>query len=274
MAGVLPKQIVHRRACHTHPLQQYYLYVPGSVRAGAPLMVAVRGTMRGTREVVERFTKLSEAHGAVLVAPCFPLEAFRDYRRLGRSGRGPRADSSLHMVLDEIAWMLGVDTSTIHMFGFAGGAQFVHRYVMAYPRRVARAVATAAGWYTLPDARLRYPYGIGSSRDRPGVRFEPQEFLQVPVTTIVGERDTLTSGVCSAPRVTRQQGANRVDRARVWVGSMRAAARGSRIAPRVTLQLVPGVDHSFTSLVEQGGLGERVFAALFGAGARLTPRSA
>jgi dienelactone hydrolase len=274
MAGMLPRQTVHRRACHGNPMQRYYLYVPGSARDGAPLMVAVRGTTRGTRQVVDRFAALSEASGAVLVAPCFPREPYRDYRRLGRCGHGPRADSALHAILEEMAWMLGTDTSTVHMFGFAGGAQFVHRYVMAYPRRVARAVAAAAGWYTIPDARARYPYGIRPSPELPGVRFDPEAFLQVPVTTIVGDRDVLTSGLCSAPRVTRQQGANRVERARHWVGSMRAAARACRIAPRVTLQLIPGVDHSFTSLVESGGLGERVFSALFGSGARLTPRSA
>lgn len=41
------------------------------------------------------------------------------------------------------------------------GAQFVHRYVTFMPdTRVDRAVSANAGWYTLPDVDVAYPYGL------------------------------------------------------------------------------------------------------------------
>ena len=229
----LPRGQVLRRAREDDPARQYFLRVPIAARP-------------------------------VLVAPYFSHGHSADYQRLGRTGRGPRADAALHAILEEVAWLTGASTARIHLFGFSGGAQFAHRYAMAHPQRVARAVVAASGWYTFPDSRTRFPYGIRSSRDLPGVRFDPEEFLRVPITVIVGDRDTSSEDLRSTRRASRQ-GADRVERARNWVEAMRAAARACRYDPAVTLDLIPGGDHSFASLMESGGLGERVFAALFGA---------
>jgi dienelactone hydrolase len=262
-ASLLPHGRVVRRACHGNPAQEYFVYVPESARECAPVLAAVHGISRNAHELAERFAAHCEERGVLLIAPYFPPEPFRDYQRLGRSGRGPRADAALHAILEEITWLMGADTSRFRLFGFSGGAQFVHRYTMAHPHRVERAVAAAAGWYTFPDARLRYPFGIRPTRELPGVRFDPEEFLSVPITAIVGDRDTLTAELRRTPRVRRMQGETRLERARSWVDSMRAAARAYRVPPRVTLQLVPGGDHSFANLMRCGQLGERVFEALF-----------
>ena len=260
----LPRGQVLRRAREDDPARQYFLRVPIAARPAAPVFVGVHGISRNGNEVANLFARHCDQVGAVLVAPYFSHGHSADYQRLGRTGRGPRADAALHAILEEVAWLTGASTARIHLFGFSGGAQFAHRYAMAHPQRVARAVVAASGWYTFPDSRTRFPYGIRSSRDLPGVRFDPEEFLRVPITVIVGDRDTSSEDLRSTRRASRQ-GADRVERARNWVEAMRAAARACRYDPVVTLDLIPGGDHSFASLMESGGLGERVFAALFGA---------
>jgi pimeloyl-ACP methyl ester carboxylesterase len=160
--------------------------------------------------------------------------------------------------------MTGAATAPMHLFGFSGGAQFAHRFAMAFPHRVARAVIAAAGWYTFPDWRRRYPYGIRASRDLPDVRFDPEEFLQVPITVVVGDRDTTNVDMRSTKRVNRQQGATRIERALNWVNAMHGASRAHHLDPLVTFESIPGGDHSFGDLMRTGGLGDRVFAALFG----------
>jgi pimeloyl-ACP methyl ester carboxylesterase len=237
--------------------------VPATAAAGAPVFVGVHGISRNGLELARLFSEPCDRFGAVLVAPHFSQGHSADYQRLGRVGRGPRADLALHSILEEVALLTGASTAQIHLFGFSGGAQFAHRYTMAHPHRVARAVFSASGWYTFPDARKRFPYGIRISRDLPGVRFDPEEFLQVPVTVIVGDQDTSTEGLRSTRRASRQ-GANRIERARNWVEAMRAAARACRIEPQVKLETIPGGGHSFSALMESGGLGDRTFAALFG----------
>ena len=157
------------------------------------------------------------------------------------------------------------------MFGFSGGGQFVHRYAMVHPDRVARVVIGAAGWYTFPDRDERYPYGLARSKDLRDVRLDPKKFLHVPMTVMVGEQDVTDVDLRTTERVTRQQGVNRLERARNWVTAMRSAARVYRMEPRVTLDLLPGGDHTFVTLMQKGGLAERVFKVLYGDAASARP---
>src|SRR5262245_20073214 len=105
-ASLLPRARVVRRACHGHPGQEYFVYVPESARECAPVLVAVHGISRNAHQLTELFSAFCEPRGVVLVAPYFPPEPFRDYQRLGRSGRGPRADAALHAILEEITWLV------------------------------------------------------------------------------------------------------------------------------------------------------------------------
>jgi pimeloyl-ACP methyl ester carboxylesterase len=260
----LPTQRVLHLVSRFDREQQYFLYLPGSGANHAPVLVTVHGLSRNAEEHANLFASRCEQLGVVLIAPLFPEDRARDYQRLGRWGRGTRADVALESILEEVALMTGAATAPTHLFGFSGGAQFAHRYAMAHPRRVARVVAASAGWYTFPDGRKRYPYGIRASRDLPDVRFDPEEFLQVPITVIVGERDTTNVDMRSTKRVNRQQGPHRLERARKWVDAMHDAARAHHLDPLVTFESIPGGDHSFANLMLTGGLGDRVFAALFG----------
>jgi len=243
--------------------QEYFLYLPGEAGDGAPLLVAVHGISRNAEEHARYFSRFCEAHGVVLVAPHFSEAEFSDYQRLGRVGCGPRADQTLDAILAEVGGLTGAAVGRFHLFGFSGGAQFAHRYTMAYPHRVLGAVTAAAGWYTFPDRRRPYPYGIRSSRDLPGVRFDPEEFLRVPIAVMVGDRDTTAEHLRITPRVTEQQGKTRVERARNWVSAMRAAARAHQLEPRVTFESIPGGDHLVAGLMADARFGERVFAMLF-----------
>jgi pimeloyl-ACP methyl ester carboxylesterase len=159
--------------------------------------------------------------------------------------------------------LTGADVAQIRLFGYSGGAQFAHRYLMAHPERVARAAFAAAGWYTFPDDAQRFPYGIRPIRSLRGVTFNPEKFLRVPVNVLVGERDVDSAKLRRTERTNAQQGANRVERARNWVAAMRAASAVYGIDPRTELTLVPEVDHSFDRFCREGALVDRVFAALF-----------
>ena len=259
----LPRGRVLLRALRSDPFQEYFLYVPDTATAGAPVLVSVHGISRNAHEQAVVFSSLCDEHGMVLVVPVFTAEQHKDYQRLGRRRRGERVDLLLSRFLSEAATLCGADVTQINLFGFSAGAQFAHRYVMAHPHRVARAVVVASGWYTFPDTARKYPYGIRSGRSLPGVDFNPERFLRVPVEVIVGADDTGTANLRRGPRIDAQQGTTRVERARAWVGAMREAATSYGMSPAVTLTEVPGIDHSFTAFCERGGLVDHVRRALF-----------
>ena len=259
-----PRGHLLRRTLRSDPFHDYLLYVPASAAPGAPVLVAVHGVSRNAYEQAVVFSALCDARGAVLLVPIFTRDQHRDYQRLGRKDRGPRVDLLLHRCLSEVASLCGADVTQVRLFGFSGGAQFAHRYVMAHPHRVARAIVAASGWYTFPDRARRYPYGIRLNRSLHGVHFKPELFLRVPVEVLVGSRDVGSTNLRSSPHLEAQQGKNRVERARQWVAAMRAAAAAYGLRPRTSLTEVPEVDHSFTSFCERGALLEHVDRSLFG----------
>lgn len=260
----LPTGRVLRRVLQADPMQEYLLYVPSSGGAEAPIFVAVHGLACNPQELARAFSTNCETAGVVMLAPIFTSEQHADYQRLGRVGRGVRADITLDRCVAEVVTLTNADAEQLHLFGYSGGAQFVHRYLMAHPHRVSAAVVASAGWYTFPDMQARFPYGIRPQRRLPGVNFNPEEFLRVPITVLVGRDDVNAEHLRSTERVNQQQGKNRVERARNWVAAMRAAATAYGYEPQFTYVEVPEVDHSFTKFCERGALPERVFAALFG----------
>ncbi|MFN0058046.1 MAG: PHB depolymerase family esterase [Planctomycetota bacterium] len=260
----LPRGRRLRRALNGDPTQEYILYVPRSAPADARVLVSMHGISRNAHEHASVFTPMCEEYGVVMLVPIFTKDLHKDYQRLGRKGRGSRTDLLLQQFLVEVTFQTGVDASQVYLFGFSAGAQFAHRYAMAHPHRVARAVVAAAGWYTFPDLTQRFPYGIRPVRTLEGVTFNPEEFLRIPMELLIGERDTTTHNVRSTERTVAQQGVNRLDRARRWVAAMGEAATSYFLDCQVTLTEVPGIGHSFTSFCNEGALVERVGRFLFG----------
>jgi poly(3-hydroxybutyrate) depolymerase len=261
--ALIPRHLVVRRTLRTDASQEYLLYVPDTGGRGAPIFISMHGISRNVEEHATLFAPYAERQGVVLVAPYFPPDAHDDYQRLGRKGRGPRADLVLDAIVAEVEALTGARGSTIYLFGFSGGAQFAHRFAMAHPERVARAAVAAAGWYTFPDSGTPYPYGIGPSGELEGVRFDPEAFLRVPITVFVGTEDTGLENLRQNSAVNRQQGATRRERAQNWTTAMRRAAKERGQEPLVTCELVPRIEHSFKQFMLEGGLGDKVFAALF-----------
>ena len=69
--------------------------------------------------------------------------------------------SFIEPIFDEIKESLNYQNNTYDLFGHSGGAQFVHRFVFFKPlSRLNRAISANAGWYTIPDQSIEYPYGV------------------------------------------------------------------------------------------------------------------
>lgn len=261
----LPRGRILHRALRADSNQLYLVYVPARAGPGAPIMVTVHGISRNVDEHAALFAPYAEEHGVVLIAPSFTTARNAGYQRLSEESVGLRADRALDAIVNEVAAATGADGRKFRLFGFSGGAQFAHRYTLAHPERVISAAIGAAGWYTFPDVRTPYPYGLGPSAERSDLHFDPARFLRVPITVFVG-KDDIAGGesLRRNPKVDRQQGTTRVERARRWVAEMNRAARSRGFPARASCQEVAGIEHSFRQFMKEGDLGERVFAALFG----------
>ncbi|MBN8279975.1 MAG: hypothetical protein J0M16_05160 [Gammaproteobacteria bacterium] len=264
--------IVLRRLAGAEPLR-YYAYVPEGFQSGGPLVAVVHGISRNAREHIVAFAPWARRSGIALVAPLFDREHTRDFQQLGWTGAGWRADHLLRRAVDAMAAATGADGARFALFGYSGGAQFSHRYAMAYPREI-RALATcAAGYYTWPTAQMEFPYGLDCRRLGPGVGFSLDDFLAIPTLTTVGLRDTARDhNLRSSPELDALQGADRVERARRWVDALVTATRARQLEPRHAFAGIPGVAHDFRKAIARG-LADLVWPFLAGDPAGLTPHS-
>jgi pimeloyl-ACP methyl ester carboxylesterase len=248
-------RILRARSSGEHALE-YFAYCPASAAPEAPLLVAVHGYSRNAAEQVERWAPLCDATGVVLAAPHFDAERFRTYQVLGAG-----ADHALDALVAESRRNFSMLLGSVALAGFSGGGQFVHRYAMAHPKRVASAAVIASGWFTYPGRELEYPFGTRCARQQVGARMRAEAFLRVPMLVAVGEHDDASDAenLRHSKRLDAQQGASRLERATRWVKAMHDAAAAANCAPRVRLALVPNAAHSFADCMDNG-LGELVFA--------------
>jgi pimeloyl-ACP methyl ester carboxylesterase len=258
-----PARALTRRVLTSDPGQAYVLYAPVSRKPDAPIVVAIHGGSRNALAHARLLAPWAETYGAVLLAPHFSLARYRDYPRLGRSAGGRRADLALHRIVEEAAALTGGSAGRVHLFGYSAGARFAHRYAMAYPHRVACVVVAHAGAYTFPDPERHFPRGIRSTARFPGLRFEPEAFLRVPIRVLAGAVDE-GAGTSGGSRPARAESARRLERAHDWVAAMRAAATARQLEPSVTCEVLADPIRSFRGAVLRGGLGDRAFEAMLG----------
>jgi pimeloyl-ACP methyl ester carboxylesterase len=230
--------------------------------------VFVHGDNRQVEEQARALRVLCDRLRCPLLAPYFSSERHRRYQRLGRGADGLRADRFLDACLDDFFDdFCGKRGVPFYLAGFSGGAQFAHRYAMAHPRRVRHLVAVAAGWYTLPSDNIAFPRGLRTGRSLRGHSLNPEQFLKVPMTVIVGAEDTGTRNLRQSPELDESQGRTRVERARNWVAHLRLAARQYHLPSRVSYLEVPAVGHDFSEFLDRGRLLALIEAALHDSGA-------
>ncbi|UCE31407.1 MAG: hypothetical protein JSW68_00080 [Burkholderiales bacterium] len=234
-----------------------HMVLPSRLQAWTPALVTVHGISRNAGSHARAFASAAATEGWLIVAPQFDARGFRGYQRLAGSGPGPgrvRADLALDALLERVADATGVDTRRFMLFGFSGGAQFAHRYAMLQPGRVSALVLGAAGWYTFPCQRLRFPHGL---RCPPGggACIEPGPALSIPTLVMVGTRDLQRDAALNcSPCIDARQGRNRLERARRWVDAMRRAAQERGIGAHFELRLMADCGHSFECCVERGDM--------------------
>lgn len=244
--------------------QTYYLYIPLSCRSDASVFITVHGINRRAKNHVRHFAPLAERYGCIVIAPYFPEKRFNGYQYLGINGKGKRADWILDNIIAEVVALTGANSKKLYMFGYSGGAQFVSRYTMIYPHRVARIALGAAGWYTFPDPLRDYPLGIKRIQGHREMHFDLMKILSVPTCVLVGEKDILRDEHLRKSRnIDQQQGINRLERGKRWAKFMLASARANNLNTPYDFRVLPDSGHSFMECMQKGAMGHLVFKFLF-----------
>ena len=158
---------------------EVFYHVPPSYAASSRVVFALHGGSRDAEGVRNNMIQKSIDYNFILIAPKFSSSNFSlgDGYNLGNvyvDGDNPSTDtlndenewsfSIIEPLFDSVKSSLSIENEKYNLFGFSAGAQFVHRFIQFMPNaRFNKVVAGAAGWYTVPNNSIPFPYGYQNS---------------------------------------------------------------------------------------------------------------
>ncbi len=155
------------------PIRVFYIK-PKRVTPNTPVWLVMHGVNRNAEDYRNNWVELNRRYRALILVPEFSSEDYPGSRayNLGNmfDEQGQSVDRSLwsytviDRLFDHVVLREGLSSQGYGIFGHSAGAQFVHRLVLFLPdAKVRLAVAANAGWYTMPDPEVPYPYGLADA---------------------------------------------------------------------------------------------------------------
>ena len=180
------------------PALRVFASRPTGLAPARPVVIVMHGTRRNADEYRDQWHDIAIEHDFLLLVPEFNDRDFpgSNAYNLGfvsdsQGRQRPRelwSYSAIEALFEDAIRRYGMITTGYSLYGHSAGAQFVHRFLFHVPdARVVRAVAANAGWYTMPDETIDWPYGLHGS----AVSGEMlTAALNIPLTVLLGDQDT------------------------------------------------------------------------------------
>ncbi|MGH3978838.1 MAG: hypothetical protein ACRDRZ_07540, partial [Pseudonocardiaceae bacterium] len=215
-----------------------HIVAPLVTGPGTRVTIVLHGTERNAEEYGAQWAQWAVRYDRVVLAPHFdragwpgadgyvlggvldPSDALRPWASWSFT-----ALTELHRQARE---RFGLADERFDVWGHSAGAQFVHRYLLFEPAAPVRtAIAANAGWYTLPDLHLPFPYGLA----HPALHRTAADvaaWVRRPLVLMRGTADVHRDEHLRTTRAADAQGSHRFARAATMYRAGRAAAPGCR----------------------------------------------
>ncbi|HEY3897135.1 MAG TPA: hypothetical protein VGM54_00880 [Chthoniobacter sp.] len=234
------------------PIPVWY-YLPQNAQPDTPVAIIMHGVHRSAKRYRDDWTALSQKYHFILVVPEFSEADFpgsvgyAQGHTMDEKGKPlPRDEwtfSYIEPLFDKVKAATGNQSERYYLYGHSAGSQFVHRFLYFEPEaRVASAVSANAGWWTLPDPAIAFPYGLrGSGVDDAALK----KMLQRPLTVLLGTADTdpEDENLRKTPQA-EAQGPNRFVRGHTFFDAGKHRAEILQVPFGWKLATAPGIAHS------------------------------
>jgi poly(3-hydroxybutyrate) depolymerase len=230
-----------------------WYYLPEKARPDTSVLFVMHGVNRDADRYRDEWLPHAQKYGLFLLAPefskeAFPAEANYNQGNMFDSQKRPLpreqwSFSFIEPIFDHAKQVTGNLSPQYYLYGHSAGAQFVHRFLYFVPNaRVAKAVAANAGWWTLPDPAVDFPYGLhGSAIDSTAL----PAMLRRPLVVLLGTADTDPNHVhLRRTPEALAQGPHRFARGQFFYEAGRTRAAELGVTFGWQLATAPGVDHN------------------------------
>lgn len=224
---------------------------PAAAGPDAPVVFVMHGAERNGETYRKYWIPFADKGRYVLLVPEFSREQFvGDYNlermTLPDGTRVPREQwpyTAIENLFDAVRSANGLSARTYDIYGHSAGGQFVHRLALLLPdARYRVAVVANAGWYTMPDFGVAYPYGLNGSGVLPA---QLSKALGRKLIVLLGDQDINPQHPqLRRTREAMAQGEHRFARGHAFFERAKRAAAEINAPLAWTLRTAPGVAHS------------------------------
>jgi poly(3-hydroxybutyrate) depolymerase len=234
------------------PALDVFYQLPDTVTEATPVLFVHHGVNRNADDYRDEWARHATRRGFIVVAPEYDDADFPGAEGYGSGGflapdgttrpRDHWSFAAIEPLFDEVRARTGSRVPRYIMYGHSGGAQFVQRFVLMMPEaRYLLAIAANAGWYTMPDFDVDFPYGLNGA---PVTRADLARTLQRPLWILLGGDDTnARSPNLRHSREAERQGPNRRERGDSFYAAAGRAAETLGVRLAWQRRYVPGVGH-------------------------------
>lgn len=249
-------------AVQEKPIRVWY-YSPTDRPDTLPIVIMLHGAERNASGYLDQWIPVADLHQYVVVAPEFSKEDYTGAARYNngnvwneKKGQLNPTESWTYSTIEPLYEYVRERTQNgfpgYYLSGHSAGSQFVHRFLYLVPGNHAMRVAIAnAGWYTFPDRKRDYPFGLNQVpvSDETLKRLYGKEIFMV-----LGEADTVTTSANynNGPEYD-WQGSGRYQRGQSFYRASGQVAGSLNTPFRWKLITLPGVAHSNASTAKAIG---------------------
>ena len=157
-----------------------YYHTPQGDLTNFPILFSFHGGSRNADEYRDDWIQMANTNNFMVFAPEFNSDDFPsgdmyNLANIFQDGDNPSSDtfnspdswtfSIIDQLFDFIKSEIGGNQTTYNAWGHSAGAQFLHRFVFYLPNsKLNIAVCSNAGWYTVPESGVVFPYGLLESQ--------------------------------------------------------------------------------------------------------------
>ncbi|MEX0695069.1 MAG: hypothetical protein WD075_11540 [Rhodospirillales bacterium] len=235
-----------------------WYHLPSETGADVPVVFIMHGVNRNARDYRDNWITAADRGRFLILAPEFSKADYPKSRgyNLGnikdKSGQpNPRpawSFSVIEKIFTDVTTANRLQAKRYDIFGHSAGAQFVHRMLFFLPEaRVRRAVFANAGWYTVPDRSIAYPYGLGGA---PLGQHALEQAFNLDAVILLGTHDTDPDArhLRQTPEAVAQ-GPHRLARGQYFYTRSRAIAEALQTPFRWHLERAEGIGHDNAGMV-------------------------
>jgi len=236
-----------------------FYHIPNGDIKTMPILMSFHGVNRNADDYRDYWISMANTNKFMVFAPEFSDAEFStgdayNLANIFDDGDNPSAAtfnskekwtfSILDPLFAQIKTAISGTQQKYNAWGHSAGAQFLHRFVMYLPNsNLDVAVCSNAGWYTVPEFSVDFPYGLNKGQ-------LPTNDLKVAFSkkliVHLGKEDTNPNdaGLRHNPVVDNQQGLNRFVRGQYFFTESKAIAQSLNTTFNWEKDEVSGVDHN------------------------------